>query len=306
MTIHPPLTPQDRATVAAIAEQSAPFKGMMNGPEARAGYDEMIAAVPAAAGVTTEAASLGGVSGYWLRPDASPGDAAILYLHGGGYVLGSAAAYCNIVSQFAARTGLAVFAPDYALAPEHPFPAGVSDARAVWQALQVLGFRRIVILGDSAGGGLSLSLLHWAQAEAEAGRGTAPAAAVVISPWTDLSLAGESMKTKADEDPFLTEAMLRTLAGMYLGTGDPKSPFASPIVGARAGLPPVQIHVGTREILLDDSIAYAARVRTAGGAVDLHVWEGMPHVFSASFAILDAGETAMALMADFVRSQVGH
>lgn len=306
MTIIHPLTPRDRATVAAIADQSAPFKGVMTGTEARAGYDEMIAAVPPAAGVKPEAASLGGVSGYWLRPNASPQDAAILYLHGGGYVLGSAASYCNIVGQFAARTGLAAFAPDYALAPEQPFPAGVHEARAVWQALQGLGLTRIIILGDSAGGGLSLSLLHWAVAEAEAGRGFAPAACVAISPWTDLSFMGASMKTRAEEDPFLTEAMLRSFASMYLGAQDPKSPFASPLFGARAGLPPVQIHVGTREVLLDDSTTYAALVGAAGGEVDLHVWEGMPHVFSSSFAMLDAGEAAMALMADFVRSQAGH
>lgn len=137
------LSPKDAATVAVLALQSAPFKGMMSGPEARAPYDQMIGAIPEARGLTAEPATLGGVPGLWLRPEASPADAAILYLHGGAYVLGSAAAYRNFAGQFAARSGIAAFVADYALAPEKPFPAGVLDARAVYRALLAEGITRI-------------------------------------------------------------------------------------------------------------------------------------------------------------------
>ena len=291
--------------VAEIAEQSAPFKGMMADPAAWVPYDEMIAGTPAADGVASEAATVGGVAGHWMRSASAPGDAAFLYLHGGAYILGSATAYRNFAGQFAARTGIAVFVADYALGPEKPYPAGVSDAGAADQPLQALGFRRIVIVGDSAGGGLSLLVLHWTTADAETGRGTAPVACVVMSPCTDLALTGASVVTKAGADPFVTEAMLRTCAGMYLGQNAPTAPFASPIYGARAGLPDTRIHVGTREVLLDDSTTYAWRVIAGGGRVDFHVWEGMPHVFPSSFAMLDAAETAMGLMADFIQEKLG-
>jgi epsilon-lactone hydrolase len=299
-----PASPKDLAVVAAIAAQSAPFKGMMTGPEARVPYDEMIAAIPGAEDVTHDAAMIGGVSGYWCRTTAAPGDAAILYLHGGGYVLGSAKAYRNFASQFAAHTGINVFVPDYSLAPERPFPGGVQDARAVWKGLEAQGFRRMMIVGDSAGGGLSLSLLEWASTEAAAGRGVAPIACVVMSPWTDLSQTGDSYASKAESDPYLTKAMLQTLSELYLGKTAPDTSAASPLYGNLAGLPPIQIHVGTNEVLLDDSLTYANRVHAAGGLVTAHVWQDMPHVFPSSFATLEAGEAAMQLMATFIRQQM--
>ena len=299
-----PASPKDLAVVAAIAEQSAPFKGMMSSPEARAPYDEMIAAIPGAAGVTHDAATIDGVSGYWCCTASAPSDAAILYLHGGAYVLGSAKAYRNFAGQFAARTGVNVFVADYGLAPERPFPGGVEDARAVWQGLQAQGFRRLLVVGDSAGGGLSLSLLAWASAEAAAGRGVAPMACVVMSPWTDLTLSGDSYTSKADEEPFLTMAMAKTSVGLYLGATAPDTPAASPLYSAHTGLPPIQIHVGTREVLLDDSLSYAARVQAAGGQITGHVWQGMPHVFPSSFAMLEAGEAAMQLMTDFLTARL--
>jgi epsilon-lactone hydrolase len=303
--IHHAADPADQAMVAAIRAQSAPFKGMMTGVEARPGYDEMIAAIPGAEGVTYAAATLGGVPGHWCHPaSVNAADQAIVYLHGGAYVLGSATAYRNFAGQFAARTGASVFVADYGLAPERPFPQGLQDARAVWQALQAEGFTKLAIVGDSAGGGLSLSLLAWASAEAAAGRGVAPLAATVMSPWIDLALTGDSHQTRAEEDPFITGAMMQTCAAQYLGQTDPRAPEASAVNGQLTGLPPIQIHVGTAEVLLDDSRTYAAAVHVAGGAVEAHVWQDMPHVFPSSFGTLKAGEAAMGLMAGFLHQNL--
>lgn len=297
--------PADQAVVEAIRVQSAPFKGMMTGIEARPGYDEMIAAIPGAEGVTHVASTLGGVPGHWCHPaKASAAGQAILYLHGGAYVLGSASAYRNFAGQFAARTGVPVFVADYGLAPERPFPQGLQDARAVWQALQAEGFIKLAIVGDSAGGGLSLSLLAWASAEAAAGRGVAPQAAAVMSPWIDLALTGDSHQIRVEEDPFITGAMMQTCAGLYLGQTDPRAPEASAVYGQLTGLPPIQIHVGTAEVLLDDSRTYAAAVHAAGGVVGAHVWQDMPHVFPSSFGMLKAGEAALGLMAGFLRQHL--
>jgi monoterpene epsilon-lactone hydrolase len=305
LVIHHAAEPADQAMVAAIRAQSAPFKGMMSGIEARPGYDDMIAAIPGAEGVTYVAASLGGVPGHWCRPaKASAAGQAILYLHGGAYVLGSATAYRNFAGQFAARTGVPVFVADYGLSPERPFPQGLHDARAVWQAMQTEGFSKLAIVGDSAGGGLSLSLLAWARAEAAAGRGMAPQAAAVMSPWIDLALTGASHQTRAEEDPFITANMMQTCAALYLGQTDPRAPEASAVYGNLTGLPPIQIHVGTAEVLLDDSRTYAAAVHAAGGAVEAHVWQDMPHVFPSSFGMLKAGEAAMGLMAGFLRQHL--
>ena len=302
--IHHELTAKDEAVVSAIRAQSAPFKGMMSGPEARGGYDEMIGAIPAANDITHENAVIGGVSGIWCRPKNARPDAAILYLHGGAYVLGSANAYRHFAGQFAARTNTSAFVPDYGLAPERPFPAAVNDAQSVYRGLVAQGISRIVIVGDSAGGGLSLVLLSLAQAEASAGQGQAPTACVVMSPWTDMALTGASYATRADEDPFLTQAVLKTSAAHYLGTKAANHPHASPLYGDLAGLPPIQMHVGTSEVLLDDTLSFAARVRATGGDATVHVWQGMPHVFPSSFGILDAGEQAMVLMSDFIRANV--
>ncbi len=298
--------PADLALVAAIREQNAPFKGINSGVEAREGYDLMIAAIPEAENVEYSASTVGGVSGFWCKPkQPAAKDRAILYLHGGAYILGSAKAYCNFAGQIAARTGISVFVADYGLAPEQPFPKGVEDARAVWRDLGAAGFTKLAIAGDSAGGGLSLSLLEWATREAEKGRGKAPAACAVFSPWLDLALTGESHVSKAEEEPYLTFAMLKSSADLYLGGNDPRTAAASPLYGDPSGLPPIQIHTGTAEILLDDSLSYAAKIHQSGGRAEAHIWNDMPHVFPASFTLLKAGEQALAMTAAFLRTHLG-
>jgi acetyl esterase/lipase len=299
-----PLTPKDEAAVAGIRIQVAPSKGKMSGPEARAPFDEVMEYVPDAPGVKYSKGVVGGVPGMWCRPESARPDAAILYLHGGAYVLGSAYAYRHFAGQIAARTGVAAFVAGYRLAPEHAFPAAIDDARACYAGLVRDGARFIAIAGDSAGGGLALSLLGIAQATAQNGEGVAPAAAVAMSPWTDLALTGPSFEDRAEEDPLVTKAMLSSAASSYLAGHDPYDPLASALYADLGGLPPVQIHVGTSEVLLDDARRYADRLKEAGGDAVAHTWEGMMHVFPASVGALEASDAAMDLVATFFKDKL--
>lgn len=299
-------SPKDNATVAAIRAQAAPFKGAMGSPLARPAYDAMIDAVPAAADVTHEAGTVGGVNGFWCRPQDARTDAVLLYLHGGAYILGSASAYRHFAGQFAARAGMATFVADYALAPERPFPAAVEDARAAYHGLHANGFNAIGLVGDSAGGGLALVTLALAQADALAGKGVAPRCCVVMSPWTDLALTGSSYATRAEEDPFVTMGMLKSCAEQYLGSQHPGEPMVSPLYGALGGMAPTQVHVGTSEVLLDDSLRYAERARAQGGSATVHVWQNMPHVFPSNLGALDAAQEAMDIMGDFLVQHLQH
>jgi monoterpene epsilon-lactone hydrolase len=303
--VHHPLTEKDRQIVAAMRKEVAPFKGKMSDPSARGPFDEVMEHTPEAAGVTYEKAVLGGVSGIWCAPRSARSDAAILYFHGGAYVLGSAQAYRHFAGQFAARTSTRAFIAEYRLAPEHAFPSAVEDARAAYRGLIEHGARKIAIVGDSAGGGLALVLLSVVQSDAVAGKGVAPCGAVVMSPWTDLALTGASHEERADDDPLVTKEMLFTASTSYLRGNDPRDPLASPLYGSLVGLPPIQLHVGTNEVLLDDARRYAERARAEGVEAVAHVWEGMPHVFPSSVGTLDAAEQAMGLMGSFLQDKLG-
>jgi len=298
-TFHP-LTDADGKAVATMRAEVAPFKGKLTGPEARGPFDEVMEHTPDAAGVEYEKQTIGGIPGIWCRPSAARPDAAILYLHGGAYVLGSAHAYRHLGGQIAARTNTSVFIADYRLAPEHPFPAAVEDAHAAFRGLAEQGAKDIAIVGDSAGGGLSLVLLSVVQAELRAGRGRAASAAVVMSPWTDLALTGATLADLASDDPLLTKDMLAITGASYLAGRDARDPLVSPLYGNLAGLPPIQLHVGTSEILLDDARRYADRARAAGVDATIHVWEGMTHVFPASLGVLGAADEALGLLATFL------
>lgn len=266
-------------------------------------FDAMFAAAPAAANVRVEAATVGGIAGFWLRvPNARPG-ARILYLHGGGYVLGSAQALTHFAGQIAARVGADAFVPDYRLAPEHPFPAAIDDALKAYRGLVADGTERIVIAGDSAGGGLTLALLSIlafdkADAIAQA------VGATVMSPWTDLAQTGESLETRAEADPIFTRGVLQGFADMYLQGQDATQPKASPLYAQLTGLPPVRIDVGDNEVLLSDSIRYAERARAAGADITLSVWEGMGHVFQSSISQFLAAEQSLNAIGDFLSQRL--
>lgn len=291
-----PIREADAAAMAGLRAMLAGQPTMHIRPETRDFFDQMIAATPAAEGVTYEAGTVGGVPGWWCRPrDAAP-RAAILYLHGGGYVIGSAAAYRHPAGQIAANSGVCAFVAEYRLAPEHPFPAAIDDALAAYDGLVELGLARIVVAGDSAGGGLALALC----AAIAARGGPAPAAAVAISPLTDLTASGKSCETRAAADPILSRDEILACAATYLAGADPRDPRASPLFAPGAGLPPIQIHVGEDEVLLDDAIRHADLVERAGGAADLHVWEGMPHVFTSSIAVFEAARSASRKIGKFI------
>lgn len=219
-TTHYPLAAEDAPVVAKMRAAAASHKGEINGPQAREPFDAMIGAAPAAPGVQTEPGTVGGVPGWWCRPAAARPGAHLLYVHGGGYVLGSARAFCNIVGQIAQRTRTDAFIPDYRLAPEHPFPAAFDDVCAAYRGLGEGGPGTVAVAGESAGGGLVLALLAAINAAAL----PLPCGAAVISPWTDLALTGGSYLDRAEADPIHTRGSLGGLAGHYLQGQGPGRP----------------------------------------------------------------------------------
>lgn len=262
-----------------------------NGPEGRPAYDTLLSKLPAAQGVTYEPAVVGGVPGWWCRPEARDGG-VLLHLHGGAYVIGSAWAYRHFVGQIARRARASAFVADYALAPERPFPAAFHDAVAVYRALAA-GKERTAIVGDSAGGGLALALMSHIAHDPDLSRGRQPCGGALMSPWTDLSLSGESIAARAARDPLLSRSTLADAAKSYLGDVPATERRASPLFGDLSGLPPLLIHVGADEILLDDSLRMARRVEDADGSVEVHEWDGMIHVFPSAFSDLSAAAEAL-------------
>jgi epsilon-lactone hydrolase len=298
-TTYHPENLTDRAAMLAMRAMIALQPPADLGPAGRTAFDELMSKTPAADGVTYEAAVVGGVPGWWCRPADAAAGAAILYLHGGAYVVGSAQAYRHFAGQIAARTKAPAFVADYGLAPERPFPAayrGLADA----------GFPSIAIAGDSAGGGLALVTATRMTQAARDGGTPSPIAACVMSPWTDLALTGDSLESRAKHDPLLTRGALENARKLYLGQADAKNPRASPLYGEQVGLPPVLLHVGEDEILLDDARRYADLSAKSGSTVELHVWQGMVHVFPANVALLHAAREALDLAGDFLRRNLAH
>lgn len=258
-------------------------------------YDAMVATTPIAEGMTMEAVDRDGVHGWWVRPAGAPADRALLYVHGGGYRLGSAKAYRGLASQLAARAGVAAFVADYPLAPEHPFPAGYEAVLATRRWLATRGIAQVALAGDSAGGGLVL-----AAASEPGAKPPAIAAVVAFSPFADMTLGGPSMSDPKTRDPYFTRERLAASAATYLGGADPRDGRASPLFGVRAGLPPVALQVGTDELLLDDARRYAEAAAEKGGEVRLDVYEGLHHVFQQSTEQLLSARRALDDAAAFI------
>jgi epsilon-lactone hydrolase len=291
----------DRAAMLAMRAMLALQPAADLGPGGRAAFDELMAKTPSAEGVTYEAAVVGGVSGWWCRPAHTDLDTAILYFHGGAYVLGSAQAYRHFAGQIATRAEAAVFVANYGLAPERPFPAAVDDADAAYRGLALAGFSSIAVAGDSAGGGLALITAARMARAARDGSVPRPAAVCVMSPWIDLALTSDSIGARAKHDPLLTRDALEDARRLYLGQANAKDPRASPLYGDLTDLPPVLLHVGADEILLDDARRYAHLLANSGPAAELHVWEGMVHVFPANLVLLQAAREALDLAGEFLR-----
>jgi monoterpene epsilon-lactone hydrolase len=245
-------------------------------------------------------ARLGGVPGERLE-GPSPGDTVLLYLHGGGYFGCSAESHRPITAFFALQ-GFRVFAPDYRLAPENRFPAAIEDAVAFYRALLSAGFppQRIVVAGESAGGGLALSLML---ALRSAGV-PLPAAAALFSPWTDLAATGDSIRTNTHRCAMFDGAGIAFSARYYLGDTDPRDPLASPLYADLSGLPPLLIHVGADEVLRDDSTRLAQRARDAGVPVELKIWPVVPHAWQLAPHRIPEARQSLRESAAFFRAQV--
>ena len=289
--IHP-LDPEDAPAIAAIRTATRQQKAVPWRIEARKFYDALLESVSPRDDVTFESAAVGGIPGVWVRPASSRSDEAILHVHGGWFVSGSATAYRHLVGHIAARAGAKAFVPDYRLAPEHPFPAAVDDVLAVYRGMDDSGIRRVAVTGDSAGGNLALVLASCVAAKAVPAKATLVAVAA-FSPVTDLTLSGGTYETRADADPYFTKQQVAALVQFYLGNADPNDPLASPLQGRFSGLPPIRIHVGDDEVLLDDSRRYVERAVADGVDARLDVWTGMPHGFVAIVGPIKASAQAL-------------
>jgi epsilon-lactone hydrolase len=301
--IHP-LSDEDSVAAAALRSVVAPMKGKLEGTAGRSLFNDIMERVVAPEGVTFEAATVGGISGWWAKPARSQKGAAIVHVHGGWFTLGTAQAYRNFVGHIALSAGANTFIPDYPLAPEHPFPAAVRDLEASYRGLVDQGITKIALTGDSAGGDLALVLLSTASAQASRGP-VAPVGAVVFSPITDLALTGESYETRAEADLYFTKSQASGLVRSYLGGTDPKNPLASPLYADLTGLPPIRIHVGDDEVLLDDSRRYVERAVAAGVDAKLDIWMGMPHGFVTNVGGFNAAAQALKASGVFLTERLG-
>jgi acetyl esterase/lipase len=238
----------------------------------------------------------------WLALPASDPTKTVLYLHGGGYVLGSIDTHKGLGSRIAEAAGTRVLMVEYRLAPETPFPGAVEDATTAYRFLldQGVAPEQIVIGGDSAGGGLTLATLVSLKEQGQ----PLPGAAFALSPWVDLEGLGDSMQTRAEADPMVQKEGLVRMGSLYLAGADPKTPLAAPLHADLSGLPPILIQVGTAETLLDDSIRIAERLRAAGVVVELQQYEDLIHVFQAFAPIVPESLEAIAKIGAFVKSQL--
>jgi monoterpene epsilon-lactone hydrolase len=268
----------------------------------RKDMDALFSQYGVARDVTVEPVTANGVRAEWTSTEQDDRDAALLYVHGGGYVIGSLDSHRHLVSEAGRAAKTWALALDYRLAPENPFPAAVDDAVSGYRYLLSRGIRqkRIAIAGDSAGGGLVVAAML---AIREAGL-EQPACGWCISPWVDMEGIGETMSTKAETDPMVQRAPLLDMARLYLGGADPRSPLVAPIYADLRGLAPLLIQVGAAETLLDDAIRLAKVAGAADVRVDLQVWPEMVHVWHIFHPELKSGLRAIEVGGAYVRSMI--
>ncbi|MDI9933219.1 alpha/beta hydrolase [Rhodococcus sp. IEGM 1354] len=283
--------------------RSGPNPATLSVADLRSMVDQGGAVTKPPGDVVMESVTIGNVPAEWSVTPAADPAGVILYFHGGGFIFGSLTSHRGLVTQFGAQAGVRTLAIDYRLAPENRFPSPLEDALAAYRFLleQGVDAERIVLAGDSAGGGLVIATLV---ALRDAGT-PLPGAAVCMSPWVDMSLAGESMSTKADLDPLVSSAVLTWGMDEFIDAGDRNDPRASPLLADLSGLPPVLIQVSSHEVLLDDATRLATRLGAADVAVQLQVWPQMPHVWQLYADILDEGADALRHAASFVREHIG-
>jgi monoterpene epsilon-lactone hydrolase len=243
----------------------------------------------------------GGVPGMLAAVAPSRAERCVLYFHGGGYSIGTAALYRDFLWRIAAAARAQVLYFDYRLAPEHPFPAALDDAVAAYRWL-VGRFdgRHVAFAGDSAGGGLLFAALLRLRDEGV----ELPSAAAALSPWTDLALTGASMQSNAEADPMLDPDNLPELVRNYCAGADPRNPYISPVYGDPAGLPPALIQAGSDEILRDDAVRMADRMRAAGCEAEVEIWQQMPHVWHLYARLVPEGRRAIARIGQFLQERM--
>jgi len=297
--VHHPLSAEDKDSMAAMRAIVEPNKGKSQGIAARVPFDAIMAHVSAPVGVVYEADRVGGVSGWWCRPETARPGQAVMHIHGGWFNWGSAQAFRHLAGHIAVSAGVAAFVPDYRLAPEHPFAAASEDIRACYFGLTERGFSKIAITGDSAGGNLVIELLMHLAATRESG-GEAVVGGVAFSPVTDLALSGESWSTRAVADPYFTKSQAAELVHSYLDGHDPEDPFVSPLHADLRGLVPIRVHAGNDEVLLDDSVRLVERAVAVGVDARLDVWQGMVHGHLGSIGRLAASAETLQLVREFL------
>ncbi len=274
----------------------------LNIEERRSEFEVAFTRFHIAADVQCDPVNAGGVLAEWVTTPGALQDRAIYYLHGGGYVMGSINTHREMVSRLSRAAGARVLIIDYRLAPENPFPAAVEDATVAYHWLLSTGVNpaRLVIAGDSAGGGLMMALLVVLR---DAGD-PLPTAAISVSPWVDMEALGESMTTKAEIDPLASRELVLMFAKAYLGDADSRTPLAAPLYADLRGLPPLLIQVGTAEVLLDDANRLAERAKSAGVDIILEPWEEMIHMWHF-FPMLPEGQQAIERIGEFIRKYMG-
>jgi len=272
--------------------------------QARAEFEGLLASVPVAPDLKIEAANAGGVTGLWIDAPGARQDRVMLYLHGGGYIAGSANGYRPLVGELGRAAKARALVIDYRLAPEHPFPAAVDDIIASYKSLLDHGTpaKSVVFAGDSAGGGLVVTAMMAVRDSAL----PLPAAGVSISPWLDLECSGASMKSKAETDLALSRDELLHAGRLYRGatTGDGRGGQLAPLNADLSGLAPLLVQVGSSEILLDDATRLAARAGAADVSTRLEIWPNMPHVWHLFGFMLSEGRDAIQNAGDFLKTHM--
>jgi monoterpene epsilon-lactone hydrolase len=270
--------------------------------DARQRFEKMAGFLGGAPDAKCERVDAGGVPAEWVAAPGCDAQRAVLFLHGGGYAIGSINTHRRLAYDISAASGARVLLIDYRLAPEHPFPAAVEDAAKAWRWLLQQGFRanKLAVAGDSAGGGLTIATLVNLRDQ----KLGLPACAVAISPWVDLEGVGNSITARAAQDPMVGKDGLLWMARMYLNGKDAKTPLAAPLHADLKGLPPILVQVGSAEVLLDDATRIAEKLHAAGVEVRLALWPNMLHVFPLFAPILSEGRDGCLEIGTFIRSRI--
>ncbi len=297
------MSTEQRETLDAILRQSA-FPVDSDVDEQRQLLRELLSAFPLPAEVTVTAAALGGVPTAEITVEGIEPRHVVLYFHGGVYVMGDAFLAADLASQVGRRTQAKVISVDYRLAPEHPYPAAVDDALAAYEALLDDGIAPsdIVFAGESAGGGLAVATLVNARDHGL----PLPAAALLMSPYADLTLAGTTMESRRAADPLLSREALQARIADYTAGQDAALGLISPVFADLSGLPPLIIQAGTHEVLLDDAVRLAQQAVAADVEVTLDITPGVPHVFQADYPILDEAGAALDRAGQFLSTHLAH